>query len=292
MAGIDFRQCDITQFEETTQALEGVDLVIHAAIVQIPLINERKRLGYEVNILGTQNVCEAVYRSTTAKGLLLTSTWHVFGERRLHGIINEVFGYRPDNVEKRAQIYALCKIAQETIVRIYDQMSEKIYGGIRLGTVLGEGMPEKTAANIFISKGLRGEALTPYKHSMYRPMLYVDIKDVCRAFENFAKKILGNKTEYEKNGTTYIVNLFWPYPITILDLAYLIMETIIKQSNGKIRPNIEIMETEEQGTNNPEDKELLKVDITNTKKLLNLTQLTDPAQTIERIVKHKILSYS
>jgi nucleoside-diphosphate-sugar epimerase len=41
-----------------------------------------------------------------------------------------------------------------------------IYGIIRLGTVLGEGMPEKTAANIFIDKGLKGEPLTSYKHRL------------------------------------------------------------------------------------------------------------------------------
>lgn len=60
-------------------------------------------------------------------------------------------------------------------------MSDKIYGIIRMGTVLGVGMPERPATNIFITRGLRGEPITPYKHSMYRPMLYVDIEDVCKA---------------------------------------------------------------------------------------------------------------
>jgi len=50
----------------------------------------------------------------------------------------------------------LAKIAQESIVRFYDEMSEKVFGIVRMGTVLGEGMPEKTAANIFITNGLRG----------------------------------------------------------------------------------------------------------------------------------------
>jgi nucleoside-diphosphate-sugar epimerase len=36
-------------------------------------------------------------------------------------------------------------------------MSEKIFGIIRMGTVLGDGMLEKTAANIFIERALRGE---------------------------------------------------------------------------------------------------------------------------------------
>jgi len=47
-------------------------------------------------------------------------------------------------------------------VRIHDEMSEKIYGTIRMGTVLGDGMPEKTAANIFLTRGLKGEAIKAY----------------------------------------------------------------------------------------------------------------------------------
>lgn len=286
--GFDYQQCDITKFGEVRQALEDVDFVIHTAIVQIPLINENKRMGYEVNILGTQNVCEAVNCSEIAKGFLLTGTWHVFGERNLHGIINEEFGFKPDNVEKRAQIYALCKVAQEAIVRFYDAMSEKVYGVIRLGTVLGEGMPEKTAANIFISKGLKGEALTPYKHSMNRLMLYVDIEDVCLSFEIFARNILDNVVE--KSSMDRVLNLFWPHPITIFNLAHMIAQTIDKQSGGRIKPNVEIVETQEKGNEAYEDKGSFTVDITKMKKLLNSSSLTDPSLTIEKIVKNKLNS--
>jgi hypothetical protein len=54
-------------------------------------------------------------------------------------------------------------------------MTPKIFGIIRMGPVLGEGMPEKTAANIFIENGVAGKPLTPFKNSMYRPMSYADI---------------------------------------------------------------------------------------------------------------------
>lgn len=105
-----------------------MDLVIHTSIVQIPLINEEKRLGYEVNIVGTQNVCRAVEENARIKGMILTGSWHTIGERGLRGIIDEEFGFRPDKVEDRARLYALSKIAQECIVRFYDEMSDKIYG--------------------------------------------------------------------------------------------------------------------------------------------------------------------
>lgn len=153
---VSFQMCDVRSYEKVKKALEDVDLVIHAAIVQIPLINENKRLGYEVNFVGTQNVCRTVDESLKAKGLILAGSWHAIGERELKGVIDEEFGFRPDKVEDRARLYALAKIAQESVVRFYDEMSEKVFGIIRMGTVLGEGMPEKTAANIFIQNGLRG----------------------------------------------------------------------------------------------------------------------------------------
>jgi len=190
---VHFELCDIRKYDDVKNGVRDVELVIHTAIVQIPLINEMKRLGYEVNVLGTQNLCEAVNKVESVRGLLLASSWHVFGERDFKDIVDEEFGFRPDKIEDRARLYALCKIAQETVVRLYDEISGKLYGTIRMGTVLGEAMPEKTAANIFISKGLRGELITPYRHSMHRPMLYVDVNDVCRAFEAYAKKILPNK---------------------------------------------------------------------------------------------------
>jgi hypothetical protein len=53
----------------------------YTAIVQIPLINTQKLLGYSVNIVGTQNICKAVDKNPITKGLILTGTWHTIGAR-------------------------------------------------------------------------------------------------------------------------------------------------------------------------------------------------------------------
>jgi len=71
-------------------------LVIHTAIEQIPSINENKFLGYEVNVIGTQNICRAVEENPNAKGMILTGSWHTVGERELKGIIDEEFGFGPE----------------------------------------------------------------------------------------------------------------------------------------------------------------------------------------------------
>jgi len=69
---IDYVHCNIRHYAAVKKGLKDVDLVIHTAIVQIPLVNEKKRLGYEVNIKGTQNVCETVVENPKIKGMILT----------------------------------------------------------------------------------------------------------------------------------------------------------------------------------------------------------------------------
>ncbi|MHA1594059.1 MAG: NAD-dependent epimerase/dehydratase family protein [Candidatus Baldrarchaeia archaeon] len=287
---IHFERCDITDKDAVRKALEDVDAVIHTAIIQIPKINENPRLGYMVNIVGTQNVCEAVDENLHIKGMILAGSWHVIGESGLSGLIDEGFGYRPDKVEERARLYALAKMAQEIIVRYYDEMSNKVFGVIRMGTVLGEGMPEKTAANIFIERGLRGEPITPFKHSMYRPMLYVDINDVCRAFEQYIKKILNGEIKKEGGSLSHIVNLYYPDPITILELAEIVRDAIVKATGGRVNPPIEIVDHGLPPLFDKDDKYRFKVDVSRALKFLGMEKLTHPRESIERIVKARLES--
>jgi len=285
---VSFQMCDVRSYGEVKRALEDVDLVIHAAIVQIPLINEDKRLGYEVDILGTENVCRVVDESVRVKGLILAGSWHTVGERELKGVIDEEFGFRPDKVEDRARLYALAKIAQESIVRFYDEMSGKVFGTIRMGTVLGDGMPEKTAANIFVESGLRGKSLTPFKHSMFRPMLYVDISDVCKAYENFARKILNGEVREEGNSLAHIFNVYYPEPVTILELAKIVRDTIVKYSDGRVQPKIEMVDTGKPNMFCEEDKKLVRVDVSKALNFLGIGRLKSPRESIEQIVRMRM----
>jgi len=285
---VDYAYCDIRDYKEVAKMLKDVILVIHMAIVQIPLINECKKLGYEVNIIGTQNVCKVVNENQRIKGMILAGTWHTIGEKELSGVVNEEFGFRPDKVEDRARLYALSKMAQEAIVRFYDEMSEKIYGIIRTGTVLGEGMPKKTAANIFIEQGLKGKAITPYKHSMHRPMLYVDINDLCKAYEIYARKILSEEIEKSENSLTHIVNVYYPKPITIFELAEIVRNAFLKYTDGKVWPEIKIVDTGAPLLFMKRDKNLIKVDISKAKEFLGLKKLKSPREAIEEIVKLRL----
>jgi len=285
---VSFAKCDIRAFNDVLECLKDVDLVVHTAIVQIPRINEERRLGYEVNVLGTQNVCEAVYRSPCARGLVLTGSWHVFGESGLEGVLDEGFGYRPDRVEDRARLYALSKVIQEAIVRYYDEMSDKVFGVVRLGTVLGEGMPKGTAANIFIEKGLRGEPLTPFKHSMYRPMLYVDVNDAVKAFKVYVKKVLDGEVSKSGSSLHRVLNLMYPEPVTILELAEIVRDVIAELTGGAVVPRIEVVDQGLPSLFAPDAKRRFKVDVSKTLSFLGLDRLTSPRESIERIVRWKL----
>ena len=285
---VGYARCDIREFEEVVAEIDDADLVMDTAIVQIPLINEQKRLGYEVNVLGTQNVCRAVDESARARGMILAGSWHTVGERELMGVIDEEFGFRPDKVEDRARLYALAKIAQESVVRFYDEMSEKVFGIIRMGTVLGEGMPEKTAANIFIENGIRGKPLTPFKHSMFRPMLYVDVGDVCRAYENFVRKILNGEFNEEGNSLAHIFNVYYPEPVTIIELAEIVRDAIVKYSDDRTKPKIEVVDTGQPSVFDEEDKRRIRVDVSKVMSRLGLGKLKNPRSSIEGIVEVRI----
>jgi UDP-glucose 4-epimerase len=285
---VTYAHCDLRDYKEIERGLNDVDLVINTAIVQIPLINEHKSLGYAVNVVGTQNVCEVVEKNPKIQGMILTGTWHTIGERDLRGVIDEEFGFRPDKVEDRARLYVLSKMAQEAIVRYYDEVSSKIYGIIRMGTVLGEDMPAETAANIFIENGLHNKPITPFQHSMYRPMLYVDVNDICKAFEIYALKIFSGELVKGQSSLAHIVNVFYPHPIAILDLAELVRKCIIKCTEGKITPKVEILDKGLPIMFKEEDKNKIKVSVEKAKYLLGIRKLKNPEESLMRIIRHQL----
>ena len=287
MPGVEFQIGDIRNQSEVTEFSKDLDVAITTAIIQIPLMNEQKKLGYEVNFIGIQNVCQAVYSNERTKGLIDAGTWHTIGERNLAGIINEEFGFRPDLVEDRARLYALSKVFQESVLRYYSSMSSKIFGVIRMGTVLGEGMPEETAANIFIDRGLKGLSITPYKHSLYRPMLYVDIADICRAYQVYVEKILSASPE-NSSSLSNIINLYYPEPITIIDLAKIVQEQIASKTNGTVNPKIDVVDTGQPVLFNENDKSNLRVDISKAMQFLGWNNLISPRESLASIIDGRL----
>jgi len=266
---VEHRPCDITRFDEVRAKLGKPKVVIHTAIIQIPAINEFRERAFAVNVLGTQNVCRLVKETPGTAGLILTGSWHVFGEREYGGVIDVAFGYRPDKVEDRAKLYVVSKMLQEGIVRFYDDMvGEKEFNILRLGTVLG----------------LKGKPITPYKHSMHRPMLYVAIEDVCQAFHSRVEKIVDG--EMGKEGSArHVFNLFYPEPITILELAELIKEAVVLHTDGRITPEIKVVDKGLPILFGPENKHSMRTDVSDLNSLLDVSRMKSPKEAIFAIVK-------
>jgi nucleoside-diphosphate-sugar epimerase len=284
---IEHRVCDIRNYNETKEKIGKPKVVVHTAIVQIPAINQMKNQAYDVNVLGTQNICKLVKETEGILGLILCGSWHVFGEREYGTKVDVSFGYRPDKVEERARLYVISKMIQEGIVRFYNSMiTEKTYAIIRLGTVLGENMPEKTAANIFITNGLQGKPITPFKHTMHRPMLYVAIDDVYNVFQLYIDKLIKGHVSTEPRDTD-IYNLFHPEPITILELAHMVKEAITKCTEGKTIPKIEIIDKGLPTLFNANEKETLNVDIRKTMNFFGIKKLKSPKEAICEIVEKR-----
>ena len=149
-------------------------------------------------------------------------------------------------------------------------------------------MPEKTAANIFIENGVSGKPLTPYKHSMHRPMLYVDIDDVSVAYEKLASMILQNNLKKPGNSVEHIFNVYYPEPITIIELANITKEAIIKLSNRKIQPVINIVNTGQPSMFNEEDKKMIKVDAAKALNFLKMDHLKSPSESMDTLVKERL----
>ena len=148
-------------------------------------------------------------------------------------------------------------------------------------------MPESTAANTFIERGLSGKSLTPYRSSMYRPMLYTDIQDVCQAFDRFASRIIDGRTTASSNSLDNIVNIYFPQPVTILELAQTIQRVIAVQTNDRIHPPIEIVEDGQHSLFDENDKNSIQADVSKLEEMLGPFTLHSPEESINAIVRAK-----
>jgi len=119
-------------------------------------------------------------------------------------------------------------------------------------------------------------------------MLYVDIEDVCQAYERFALKILNGEVEKGGNSLTHIVNVYYPNPITILELAQIVQKTVMKLTNNAIQPRIEIIDTGQKPLFREDDKNRIKINIKKAINFLGLSRLKSPEESIEEIVKKKL----
>jgi len=146
----------------------------------------------------------------------------------------------------------------------------------------------RRSANIFIERGLKCESLTPFRHSMYRPMLYVDVRDVARAFRVYAEKILDGEVNKDGGSLRRVLNLFYPEPFTVLEIAEMVRDVIREVTGGALEPRIEVVDQGLPSLFGPEDKYRFRVDVSRTLGFLGLGRLISPRESIEYIVRRRL----
>ena len=86
------------------------------------------------------------------------------------------------------------------------------------------------------------------------------------------------------------MNMAYPKPISILDLANIVSETFNEQTNGKIHPEISIVDKGIPESGNPNDKDSLELDVSKIKNILKLDMKNNYFFLLRKINDEKIVS--
>ena len=176
---------DIRNTADLEEALKEceAEAVIHlAAMSGIPSCNEKPEEAVSTNVYGTYNVLEAS-RKLDADRIVFTSTAAVYGTPR-RVPVSEDCELRP------LSLYGVTKLASEALMNAFHDVYGMETVILRLGNVYGVGprVREDSVMPIFVSKALRGEALTIYGDgSQMRDFVHlmdvVDVLETCMKAE-------------------------------------------------------------------------------------------------------------
>ena len=117
-------------------------------------------------------------------------------------------------------------------------------------------------------------------------MLYVDIRDVCEAYASYVKKTINADTAADGGSLGHVVNLFWPKPITILELAEIVQAEISQTTRGTIQPQIKIEDKGLPELFGEKDKTMFAVDGAKAATFLGLKNLISPQESLRTLVAH------
>ena len=176
-------QKDVRDLPAIIQAIKDfkAETVLHTAGLIGPRVAESLYTGFNINVMGTMNIAEAV-RLTGVKRLVHTSTFGVYDWRRAASEpVNEDF-YRGSGVP-----YGNSKVAKELLLEAYRNIHKFELIVIRPANVYGlghfwsgSGGGEKIQA--LLVSGLKGEAAKiPQEQTM--AFEYIYCKDVGRAVD-------------------------------------------------------------------------------------------------------------
>ena len=169
--GLRLSEIDLRDLDGLTELLDGagVETVVHlAALAGVRPSAERPLDYYDVNVVGTSNVLEAMGRAGIAH-LVFASSSSIYG-------INPEVPWTEDRLPQPVSVYANSKLAGERLVaRWADADPDRTAIAARLFTVFGPGQRPDLAITNFASRMLNGEPIEIYGDgSALRDFTYVD----------------------------------------------------------------------------------------------------------------------
>ncbi len=192
------------------------DVLIHLAAetgISGSLINPTKY--FETNLHGTFNVLEQC-RKNGVKHLIYASSSSVYSP-------NQKLMSEESNTQSQLSFYGTSKKMNEVMIENYCAQFGLIAIGLRFFTVYGSWTRPDMAAYKFMSNIDKGLPINIYnKGNVYRDFTHVS--DIIKAIE-----LLINKIQFEKIGTHKIFNIGLGSPISVLQYANLIAQSIGKE---------------------------------------------------------------
>ena len=196
---IDSRICDIRNFDEMMKIFDEVkpEVVIHMA-AQPLVIESYKRpvYTYDVNVMGTVNVCECIRKSNTVKSFINVTTDKVYQNNEWY------YGYREIDRLNGYDPYSNSKSCSELVTDSYTNsffnFMEIAVSRCRAGNVIGGGdfnpnriIPDciKYTINNEVIKVRNPNSIRPYQHVLepvvfylYLAMLQYENKDLAGCY--------------------------------------------------------------------------------------------------------------
>lgn len=152
---------DILDYDAVRKAMEGADIVVHAAaIAGIDTVSKKPVMTMEVNMIGTANVLRAAHENGIEDRVLEFSTSEIFGSMAYR--VDERTQSISGSVGESRWVYAVSKLAGEHLTHAYYKQFGLPTVTVRPFNVYGPGQTGEGAIQIFIRKALNNEDITIY----------------------------------------------------------------------------------------------------------------------------------
>ena len=167
-------QGDILDYNATRRAMEGAQIVVHAAaIAGIDTVIKSPVRTMEVNMIGTANVLRAAKDAKVQDRVIEFSTSEVFGSMAYR--VTEDNQAVAGSAGEARWVYAVSKLAGEHLAHAYYREFGLPTVTLRPFNIYGPGQTGEGAIQIFIRRALRNEPITIYGDgTQIRAWCYVD----------------------------------------------------------------------------------------------------------------------